>query len=664
MVKMALLIGVSEYESGLPSLPAAVKDAEAMRQVLKHPEIGNFDEVRTLPNPDPLVMQESIETLFSGRSKDDLILLFFSGHGIKDESGRLYLATCITRKNPQGELLKSTAVSASFVQDIMCNSRCRRQVVILDCCFSGAFAKGWLAKDDGSVDINNQLGGEGKVVLTSSTHVQYSFEQQGSDLSTYTRYLVEGIETGAADRDNDGVISIDELHEYAKGKVQQAAPAMKPEIYAVKEAYKIRLAKAPMDDPKLRYRQEVERYKNRGEISFVGRRILDELQENLGILPEEAAAIEAEVLKPYKEYQQKLQRYEQALADAMRRENPLSDYTRTELKRYQEILNLRDEDIAPIEEAITSQKESVQYPEPVIGGIKATINSHGEDLKSANFLGTSVAASQSETPVITRIGLPSILSTSVRVLRNPKAIIGIVAGISTALVLTVYFSGKPQNSSVTSQPKSPEASTSTSASRNSPTGNMSAQELYDRGVDKYKKKDFKGAIEDFNHALDLDANNLSVDIYNQRGYSLLQLGKYTEAINDLNQYIQDNPNEYYSRSYRASAYYKLGKYQQSIDDYSKALEINSNDVNSYFNRGNAYYQQGKYEKAASDYSRAIALNYDPLGDAYYGRGNTYSQRGDKQNAIKDYQKAAELYEKQGKTKEYKNVLDKIKENKP
>ncbi|NJR75291.1 MAG: hypothetical protein HC773_19920 [Scytonema sp. CRU_2_7] len=45
---------------------------------------------------------------------------------------------------------------------------------------------------------------------------------------------MEGIEKGAADIDNDGFISVDELHEYARKKVQEAAPAMKPEIYAIK----------------------------------------------------------------------------------------------------------------------------------------------------------------------------------------------------------------------------------------------------------------------------------------------------------------------------------------------------------------------------------------------------------------------------------------------
>ncbi len=313
--------------------------------------MGDFaqTDIQKLENPDPQKMQEAIETLFSDRQKDDLVVFYFSGHAIKDESGNLYLATCLTRKNPQGQIIKSTSVPASFIHNIMNDSRCKRQVIILDCCFSGAFAQGWSAKDDGSVDIETQLGGERRVVLASSTSIQYSFQQQGDNLSTYTRYLIEGIETGAADLDNDGAVSVDELHEYAKKKVQDAAPAMKPEIYAFKEGFKILLSKAPIGDPKLKYRKEVEIYASRGEISIIGRRILDALHQNLGLLPEETAPIETEVLKPYREYQQKLQEYEQALVDAIGREPTLSDYTRNDLRRYQEILELRDEDIAPIE---------------------------------------------------------------------------------------------------------------------------------------------------------------------------------------------------------------------------------------------------------------------------------------------------------------------------
>ena len=354
-----MLIGVSEYVEGLNSLPNAAKDIDAMKNVLQHPDMGGFDEVKMLPNPDPLTMQEAIENLFSGRDKDDLALFFFSGHGVKDDSGRLYFTTRLTRKTTKGDLVKATAVPANFVQDIMSNSRCKRQVVILDCCFSGAFAEGMTAKDVGVVDVQHQLGGEGRAVLTSSTSTQYSFEQKGLNLSVYTHYIVEGIETGAADLDGNGTISIENLHDYACRKVQESAPAMKPKIYAVEEGFKILVAKASVGDPKLRYRREVQRCASRGEINDIGRDTLDALQGKLGLGSSESLEIEAQVLKPYQDYKEKLHRYEQSYRKALQRENPLSADTHSDLKHLQEVLSLEDKDITLIESRIiTSDPKS------------------------------------------------------------------------------------------------------------------------------------------------------------------------------------------------------------------------------------------------------------------------------------------------------------------
>lgn len=364
MAKVALLIGVSEYEPGLTPLPAATKDVEAMQRVLQNPEIGGFDYVKVLLNPQQHEMAVAIETLFDGRQQDDLLLLFFSGHGIKDESGKLYFAARNTRKTDKGVLVKATTVPASFVHEVMSNSRSRREVVILDCCFSGAFAEGMSAKDNGFVDIRNQLGGEGRAVLTSSTSTQFAFEQQGADTSTYTRYIVEGLETGAADRDEDGWISVDELHEYATKAVQEATPAMKPEIYAIKEGYKINLAKAPIDDPKLKYRREVDYWieSGNGEISFTGRAALEGLQEELELAPEETAAIETKVLAPIEVYKKKLQRYELAFRNEIKLGFPPSDKTRANLKRLQQALGLRDEDIALIEAPIIAKQPLTTPP--------------------------------------------------------------------------------------------------------------------------------------------------------------------------------------------------------------------------------------------------------------------------------------------------------------
>jgi formylglycine-generating enzyme required for sulfatase activity len=361
MAKVALLIGVSEYEAGFNPLPSAVKDVEAMRRVLVNPEMGNFAEadVTVLKNPQRQEMESAIYKLYANCQKDDLVLFYFSGHGVTVESGDFYLSTSITVKN-QGKLNPTSAVAATSVHSWMNQSKSKRLVIILDCCFSGAFAKGLTAKDSGNIDLQQHLGGEGRAILTASTSTQYAFESDGLKLSIYTHYLVEGIEKGAADIDGDGWIGVDELHQYAKTKVQEASPAMTPEFYPFKDGYRIFLAKSPKDDPTLKYRKQFDNIalEDEGEISGVNRVYLDVLRNNLSLSPGEADAIELEVLKPYRQRQQKLQRYEQALSQI--KQYPLSNKDRNRLKRLQDILNLRDEDIQPIEQRVLASKQ-VEY---------------------------------------------------------------------------------------------------------------------------------------------------------------------------------------------------------------------------------------------------------------------------------------------------------------
>lgn len=201
--KIALLIGVSEYGEGIPPLSAPPHDVAAIKRVLEDSHLGDFDDLKTLINPDLVTMQTAILNLFKDAEKEDLVLLYFSGHGITDDDHKLYLTTYLTAK----EHFEATAVPASFVQQQSKNSYAKRQVIILDCCYSGAFAEGWQTKSVG-LDLKKELGAEGRVVLTASTATQTSFEQKDSLLSLYTKYLVEGIETGAADKDKNGRIYV------------------------------------------------------------------------------------------------------------------------------------------------------------------------------------------------------------------------------------------------------------------------------------------------------------------------------------------------------------------------------------------------------------------------------------------------------------------------
>jgi uncharacterized caspase-like protein len=204
----ALIIASAHYTDPLlRQLMAPETDAKSLSEALSNPDIGGF-QVRTLIDRPSYEIAEAIELFFIERQPDDLLLLYFSGHGIKDADGRLYFATINTKRS----LLLATSVPASLVNDAMLRSRSRRQVLILDCCHSGAFARGMITKSDKGTGTIDYFRGTGRVVLTASDATQYALEAEhvsGTGVrSIFTDVMVDGLKTGAADTDFDGSISL------------------------------------------------------------------------------------------------------------------------------------------------------------------------------------------------------------------------------------------------------------------------------------------------------------------------------------------------------------------------------------------------------------------------------------------------------------------------
>jgi Caspase domain len=228
--RSALILASYDYEDpGLRLLRSPARDAEALARVLRDPEIGDF-EVRTVLNQPAHVANLAVEEFFAERRPDDLLLLHFSGHGVKDDSGELYFATADTKLRRLG----STTVSAGFVNRQMSRSRSRRIVLLLDCCYAGAFERGLAPKADQAVHVEDQFGGRGRAVITASGAMEYAFENAeltaSSELrpSVFTRAVVEGLESGDADRDQDGFVGLDELYDYIYDRVHEATPNQTP----------------------------------------------------------------------------------------------------------------------------------------------------------------------------------------------------------------------------------------------------------------------------------------------------------------------------------------------------------------------------------------------------------------------------------------------------
>jgi TonB family protein len=251
--KLALIIGNTEYtDPRFSTLSTPKEDVTCLAAILKDPGIGAFDELEPLINQEEKIVSRTVEKFFANKSREDLLLFYFSGHGMLDEEGHLYFAL----KDTEFEVPRASSLSAEFVREAMDRTRSQRVVLILDCCHSGAFANGQKGVLGGSVGTKNVFepaNGFGRWVLTATDATQYAWE--GNQLispgdtaprtSVFTRYLVQGLRDGSADLDQDGLISVRDINNYIYEEVMKQQLKQTPSLWTYKEQGNVFIANNP-----------------------------------------------------------------------------------------------------------------------------------------------------------------------------------------------------------------------------------------------------------------------------------------------------------------------------------------------------------------------------------------------------------------------------------
>jgi len=225
-----LSVGINEYDVKAFKLNCAAADAAAILANLQKSGNGLFKDVvgKTLLNQqaERQTILTELAQLQKKVNENDLLVVFFAGHGVKDKDD-FYLMT----RESRSENLTDTAISGSQLRRTLAGFRCQ-VLLLLDACHSGAFGNrkqgvpGALAgqnlrpaTDAAAHDLTDET--RNVAVLTAARGAEKAQEKNGHGL--FTEAIVRALNNGPGVRLRNRVLFIHNLYTYVLDEVAEAS---------------------------------------------------------------------------------------------------------------------------------------------------------------------------------------------------------------------------------------------------------------------------------------------------------------------------------------------------------------------------------------------------------------------------------------------------------
>ncbi|MCF8299820.1 MAG: caspase family protein [Haliscomenobacter sp.] len=210
-----LLVGVSNYVNHREPLQYPDNDALNLFAFLRSPEGGAIPSKNIINLVDKVATRrnilDSLNAMLSRVTKKDMVIFYFSGHGIKGAFLPIDYDGTYEKVVYHHEIY--SALQQSNAQFKMC---------IADACHAGSMQeqKGFLGSNQTDFYQNSQSDQSDFAMLLSSTSSENSAEADRLQQSVFSYYLIKGLE-GLADTNRDKKISIQELFNYVGDNVRK-----------------------------------------------------------------------------------------------------------------------------------------------------------------------------------------------------------------------------------------------------------------------------------------------------------------------------------------------------------------------------------------------------------------------------------------------------------
>lgn len=211
----AVVVGVSSYDH-MPTLRYTDDDAYRVYAFLRSPKGGALegDQITVLIDEAATrqKIMDAMRNTFAKAGPDDLIMLYFSGHGLNGA----FLPIDFDGYNNR--------LDHETIKELLEESPAKYKICIADACHSGSL----LAMRSGDSKsilesyYNNLAQAErGTALIMSSKSQETSLESKGLRQGVFSHYLIRGLEGEADINPKDNIITISELFDFVNQNVKQ-----------------------------------------------------------------------------------------------------------------------------------------------------------------------------------------------------------------------------------------------------------------------------------------------------------------------------------------------------------------------------------------------------------------------------------------------------------
>ncbi|MFE6926344.1 tetratricopeptide repeat protein [Nocardia sp. NPDC057663] len=186
----AVLIGTATYtHPDLAAIPTALNNLTDLGEVLTSAG-GAFAPEHCVALPDPVNGAQIGHAVAQAAGEaTDVLLVYYTGHGVLDSRGRLHLT--LTGTDPARP--SWTSVPFQMLREEILESPATARILILDCCYSG---RAFEAMSDTTSVITGVTSIQGTYTITSSAANETSFAPLGHRNTAFTGALLAAANTG------------------------------------------------------------------------------------------------------------------------------------------------------------------------------------------------------------------------------------------------------------------------------------------------------------------------------------------------------------------------------------------------------------------------------------------------------------------------------------